>query len=214
MQKPSYSPLYVRLVAFYVATLLISNILAVKQFTVLGATLPTAVLVFPVVYILSDVFSEVYGYRASRNTRYLAFGCNLFMNIMFMIGIALPAAASFTAQDAMVAILGNTPRILLASFAGFLIGDLVNDRVFKRMKAKHPDSSKGFKFRAVLSSLFGELCDSALFYPIAFAGILPLELMVQMGLLQACVKTLYEFVISPVTLWIVNKAKKYEGIGA
>lgn len=214
MKKPRYSSLFVRLVAVYVTSLLISNILAVKQFAILGYSLPAAVVIFPVVYILSDVFSECYGYAASRNTRYLAFACNLLMSLMFVVGIALPAAESFTGQDAMALILGNTPRMLIASFAGFLLGDFANDRIFKVMKAKHPDSTKGFKLRAILSSLVGEACDSLLFYPIAFAGVLPIGVMVQMGILQVVVKVAYETIISPVTKVIADKINEYENNNA
>ena len=214
MQKPKYSTLFVRLVAVYITSLMISNILAVKQFAILGFSLPAAVIIFPVVYILSDIFSECYGYTASRNSRYLAFACNLLMSVMFMIGIALPAAESFAGQDAMTLILGNTPRMLVASFAGFLLGDFMNDRIFKAMKAKHPDSTKGFKLRAILSSLVGESCDSLLFYPIAFAGVLPVAMMVQMGILQVVVKVAYETIISPITKMIADKINEHEEFNA
>ena len=210
MQKPRYSALLVRLVAVYVACLLISNILAVKQFSVFGWSLPAAIIIFPVVYILSDIFSECYGYRTSRNTRYLAFACNLLMSIAFLIGIALPAAESFAGQEAMALILGNTPRMLVASFAGFLLGDFANDQVFKLMKKRHPNDLKGFKARAILSSLVGEACDSLLFYPIAFAGVLSVPLMIQMGLLQVAVKVGYETIISPVTKLVAKKVNRYE----
>lgn len=212
MKKPQYSALLIRLVAVYVTCLLISNILAVKQFSIFGCSLPAAVIIFPVVYILSDIFSECYGYRTSRNTRYLAFACNLLMSIAFLIGIALPAAESFIGQEAMALILGNTPRMLIASFAGFLLGDFANDQVFKLMKKRHPNNLKGFKARAILSSLIGEACDSLLFYPIAFTGVLPIPLMIQMGLLQVAVKVGYEVIISPVTKLVAKKINKYEGI--
>lgn len=210
MKKPRHSSLLVKLVALYVTCLLISNILAVKQFTIFGFSLPAAVIIFPVVYVLSDIFSECYGYKVSSQTRYLAFACNLLMSLAFIAGIALPAAESFTGQEAMALILGNTPRMLVASFAGFLFGDFVNDRIFKAMKKRHSDEIKGFKTRAILSSLVGETCDSLLFYPIAFFGVLPVGLMIQMGLLQVVVKVAYETLISPITQLLAKKVVKAE----
>lgn len=208
--KKRYSWLLVVLTTIYAACLMTSNVLAVKQANIFGLTLPAAVLVFPIVYVLSDVFSECYGYQVSRRTSYLAFACNLLMSLLFVAGIALTPAKSFTAQDGMQAILGSTPRMLVASFAGFLFGDFMNDRVFRRMKAKHANELKGFKARAILSSVVGESCDSLLFYPIAFTGVLPPSLMLQMGIAQVIVKVAYETIISPLTAIVAKKVGEFE----
>lgn len=210
-KRGSRSPLYVVLTAVYVTALLTSNILAVKQFNFFSvATLPAAVLVFPITYILSDVFSECYGYKASRNTRYLGFACNLAMCLLFAAGIALPSAESFTSQAAMTAILGSTPRMLAGSFAGFLLGDFANDIIFARMKKRHADSLQGFRLRAIVSSLVGEACDSLLFFPIAFGGVLPASLLLSMGIAQVLTKVAYESIICPLTGVIAQKIARYE----
>ena len=86
------SVVFVVLVALSTVALITSNIAAGKSFSVFGweiggaqLVLTCGVLCFPITYILSDVFSEVYGYKWSRNTRYIAFASNLFMVLIFCL---------------------------------------------------------------------------------------------------------------------------------
>jgi signal peptidase I len=113
------------LMAISTGTMLISNIIAGKQFQLFGLALPCAVMIFPITYILSDVFSEVYGFKWSRRSAWLAFGMNLFAVAAFQMTISLPGVPWFTAQAAFETVLGNTPRILAASLTSYMVGDLV-----------------------------------------------------------------------------------------
>ena len=169
----------------------------------------SAVILFPIVYILSDVFSEVYGYRWSRNTRYIAFASNLFMVLIFTLAIKLPSASTFTGQEALIQTLGSTPRVLFGSLLAYLVGDFVNDIVFAKMKKKHNDT-KGFGIRAILSSLFGELVDSSIFLPIVFLGTLSIKAIITMAITQIILKVSYEVIMLPITKIVVKKAKAYE----
>lgn len=211
MKKTKTSELQAILTAVFVGALLISNIIAGKQLQLpLGITMTGAVIVFPITYILSDLFSEVYGYRWSRITCYTAFGINLFMAIIFAIAIATPAPGYWQNQEAFQTVLGNTPRILFASLTAFMAGDFVNDRIFRRMKAKHPDSHRGFGRRSIVSSVAGAVTDSAIFIPVAFFGEMPLNVLVVMGITQVCLKLLYELLVLPLNRYITIKVAAYE----
>lgn len=204
------SVLLLGLIILYTISFLISNIITIKQISLpFGITMTSAVILFPIVYILSDVFSEVYGYRWSRNTRYIAFASNLFMVLIFTLAIKLPSANTFTGQEALIQTLGSTPKVLFASLLAYLVGDFVNDKVFAKMKEKHQDT-KGFGLRAILSSLFGEMVDSAIFLPIVFLGTLPLDVIITMAITQVIIKVSYEVVMLPITKKVVDKAKAYE----
>lgn len=210
-KRKRVSELQVVLTVLFVASLLISNVITSKQVLLpFGITMTGAVFIFPITYILSDLFSEVYGYRWSRVTCYLAFAMNLLMVTLFSIVIATPAPDYWLNQEAFQTVLGSAPRVLIASLAAFILGDLVNDRVFRRMKKNHPDSHKGFGLRAILSSVCGELVDSLVFLPIAFFGEMPLQTLAVMTVMQVVIKTGYELVILPFTRIIVNKVSKYE----
>lgn len=205
------SELQLYLTLLFVVSLLISNIITAKQVLLpFNIVMTGAVFIFPITYILSDVFSEVYGYRWSRITCYLGFLANLFMVIVFSLVIKTKAPVFWTNQEAFQTVLGNTPRILFASLLAFILGDLVNDKVFKKMKEKHPTDHKGFGFRAILSSLLGELVDSLIFLPIAFIGQMPIQSLIQMTIAQVFIKTGYEVVILPLTNQVVKFVSKKE----
>ncbi len=199
------------LTLLFVVSLLISNVIASKQVLLpFDIVMTGAVFVFPITYILSDLFSEVYGYRWSRLTCYMGFAANLFMVMVFSLIIITPAPSFWTNQEAFQTVLGNTPRILFASLLAFMIGDLINDRVFKRMKEKHPTDHKGFGWRAIISSFVGEVVDSLIFLPIAFLGQMPINNLVVMLIAQVLIKTGYEIVILPITYKVVHIVSKYE----
>lgn len=211
MKKERISFLQVCLTIVFVTAMLISNVITAKQVLLPGGiTMTGAVFIFPITYILSDVFSEVYGYKWSRITCYFAFTMNLFMVIVFGLVIKTPAPDYWTNQEAFATVLGSTPRVMGASLLAYVIGDFVNDRVFRKMKEKHSDELKGFGWRAVVSSFFGELCDSLVFLPIAFLGQMPLKTLATMTVCQVLIKTGYEVVILPLTTLVAKKANKYE----
>ncbi len=211
MKNKKISKLQLTLTTLFVVSLLVSNIITAKQVLLpFNIVMTGAVFIFPITYVLSDLFSEVYGYKWSRFTAYLAFAMNLFMVLVFSAVIKTPAPEFWGNQEAFQTVLGNTPRILIASLSAFLIGDLVNDRVFKKFKDKHPHDHKGFEFRAILSSLCGELVDSLIFLPIAFFGEMPVQTLITMTIMQVLIKTGYEVVILPITRLIVKTVSKYE----
>ena len=205
------SELQLFLSVLFVTSLLISNIITAKQVLLpFGITMTGAVFIFPVTYILSDLFSEVYGYRWSRISCYLAFAMNLLMVLLFSLVIVTPAPDYWTNQEAFQTVLGSTPRVLAASLLAFILGDMVNDKVFRRMKEKHPNELKGFGWRAILSSLAGELVDSLIFLPLAFLGQMPIATLAVMTICQVGIKTGYEVVILPITRLVVKLVSKYE----
>lgn len=197
------------LMAISTGAMLIANIIAGKQFQVLGFALPCAVVVFPITYILSDVFSEVYGYKWTRRSAWVAFGMNLFAVAAFQLTIALPGVAWFTGQEAFEMVLGNTPRILFASLLSYMVGDYLNDRVFRWMKANDTEN-KRFGLRAITSSFVGQFADSVIFIPLAFIGTMPALQMATMISVQAGTKLILEFLLLPATKRCVDMARKYE----
>ena len=208
--KQKNSTLKVLLTVIYICSFLISNILASKQFQLpFGITMTGAIIIFPITYILSDLFSEVYGYKWSRFTCYLGFAMNLLMVCLFQIAIITPAPEYWQNQEAFSIVLGSTPRILFASLLAFIIGDFINDKIFSKMKKKHNDM-KGFTLRAFISSLCGELADSLIFIPLAFIGSMPAKTLVIMGITQVSLKVLYEVIILPLTKLLTHKTIKHE----
>ena len=125
------SPLQVILTVIFVGCLMLSNIVSSRIFNFFGFSMTSAVIIFPITYILSDVFSEVYGYGWSRLTRYLGFGMNFFGVLLFLLVSILPTFDYATADaQAFNTVLRGSFACTMASFVAFLIGDFVNDVIF------------------------------------------------------------------------------------
>ena len=211
LMNKKYSSLQLLLTIIFVSCLIVSNIIAGKQIQLpFDLVMPAAVIIFPITYILSDIFSEVYGYKWSRATNYLGLIMNLFAVIAFTIAIKIPAPVFYENQEAFKIILGNTPRILIASTLGLWLGDFLNDNVFRMMKKKYQSSHENYEARAVVSSLVGEIGDSLIFIPIVFYRAMPIEVMVKMIFTQAFLKVGYEVIILPVSKRVMLKVSEYE----
>ena len=201
---------FVTIVAFFVTSLLAANILIVKQISVLGLTLPAAIIIFPISYIFGDILTEVYGYRQARRVIWLGFFCNLLLVAsIWLVGI-LPAAPTFEAQEAYDRILGNTPRFLIASFTAYLGGAFINAYVLARMKVM--TKGKWLWTRTIGSTLLGEAVDSIIVLVIGFWGVLPTGVLMGMILWHWLFKSVYEIIATPLTYLIVNYLKTKEKI--
>jgi uncharacterized integral membrane protein (TIGR00697 family) len=203
--------------ALFVTTLIISNIIAVKLVNLAAFFVPAAVILFPIAYIFGDVLTEVYGYARARQVIWTGFFCNLLAVAAIWIGGLLPSvpfwsAGNFNtpqgAQQAYQAILGFTPRLLLASFIAYLIGEFLNSFVLAKLKLK--TAGRFLWIRTIGSTLIGQGADSAVFITVAFAGIIPTGGLVQAILSQWFLKTAYETVATPLTYVIVNALKRAE----
>ena len=127
---------YPAVVAVFVTCLITANIIAVKPVQVGGLIFPAAVVIFPLAYIFGDILTEVYGYARARQTIWIGFACNLIAVVAIYLGGLLPAAGFWPDQSAYEAILGFTPRLLLASFIAYLIGEFLNSFVLAKLKVR------------------------------------------------------------------------------
>jgi uncharacterized integral membrane protein (TIGR00697 family) len=208
--KNSVSVLFMFAGILFATCLLISNILATKILMIGPWAAPAGVLIFPIAYILNDVITEVWGFAKARLIIWTGFAMNVLAVLFFTVGIVVPGAPFWQNQEAFATILGNTPRIVAASLSAYLVGSFLNAFVMSRMKVL--TKGKGFSGRAILSTVVGESADSLIFISIAFAGIFPFGVLVTMIFTQAMLKTVYEILILPFTVWVVGFVKRVEGV--
>lgn len=207
--KAQFSVIFLCMTVLFTVCLITSNLLATKVFAIgEKISLPCAVLVFPISYILNDCFTEVYGYRKARLVIWLAFAMNFLVVLFGELSVLLPAASFWQGGEHFNFVFGMAPRVAFASLLAFLAGSTLNSLVLSKMKIA--SAGRGFGWRAVLSSLAGELCDSLIFMPIAFWGT-PAKTLAWMMLVQVSFKVLYEIVILPVTNVVVKRLKTVEG---
>ena len=210
-QKNDISYIFLCLAVCYVACLLLSNLVAGKMWAVTeNITLPAAVALFPVTYIFGDVFTEVYGFRKARPVIWLGFGCSFFAVLIYLLVVAMPSPVWWEGQEAYRTVLGTTPRVAFASFAGYLFGEFSNSIVLSKMKVA--SGGKHLWARTIGSTLVGEGLDSVIFITISFAGTMETGALLSMILWQYLFKVGYEALFTPVTSLVVRTLKKKEGV--
>ena len=212
MKKEQYTRLFIILCSLNITFLLISNIVTVKTINIFGLIFTAGDLLFPFTYILNDIFTEVYGFNKAKFVIWISFFCNLIMVIIFGIVIWFPEDKSFTMQREFQNILGNTPRILLASFISYLLGNFTNSIILSKIKVK--TKGKYLGLRTVTSTLVGEGLDTLLFIPIAFLGKLDLSKMLNLMLNVYILKVTLEIILTPITYLVIGFIKRKEDIDA
>lgn len=201
---------FVACTALFVTSLLTANTTAAKLISVGGVTLTAGIVIFPISYILGDVLTEVWGYAAARRVIWLGFACNALMVAAVWAGGALPPAPFWTGQAAYQEILGQTPRILAASFVAYLAGEFANSYVLARLKIA--TAGRWLWVRTIGSTIVGEGLDSALFVTLAFGGTVPSSALAGVVLGQWWVKTAYEAAATPLTYAVVGWLKSREQV--
>ena len=195
--------LYGILSGVFCASLIISNILAFKTFMIGSVVLPTAVILFPIVYITNDIMTEIFGFERTKAVIMTGFAMNLIAVSGYNIAIKLPEPPFFEGQEAFQLVLGNSFKVLVASMVSYIIGSLANAKIMEKMKKQ-----KSLFNRCVLSTFVGEGLDALIFITIAFIGTMPMSSLALMIVCQAMFKTIYEIVFYPVTRMLVLKARE------
>ena len=152
----------------FVVILLVSNLVAQKLVRIGPFTTSGAMLLFPITYIFGDIFTEIYGYAASRRAIWLGFFGTALLYAVSALVIALPADPEFHNQAAFVTVFGILPRILIASLLAFWAGEFANSYTMARLKLA--TNGKMLWTRTVGSTVVGQLVDTTLVVAITFWG--------------------------------------------
>lgn len=219
IKATKWSPMLTLLFVARVVVLLIANIIAAKTFVLFtvgqgaeafAVLLPSAVFLYPFIYVISDVMSEAYSYKVSRMSTWLSFFMNLFMVACFEFAIALPGETDLS-------VLGSTWFLLISSLLSYMVGAFVDDRVFRKLKYKN--GREGLLKRCLISSVCGQLIDSAIYLPLGmylfpslvfgFPWMTPVQLLVCIAL-QPCIKVVIELIVVPLTRKLSKKLLEVE----
>ena len=206
--KQKISVLFMMYSILFCVCLITANVLETKQISWGPANFTGGLLVFPVSYIINDVVCEVWGYRRTRLLIWLGFAMNFFFVIMGALADWIPGSPYWDRSEAFHAIFGLAPRIAAASFVAFLAGSFINAYVMSKMKIS--SSGRNFSARAILSTVFGELTDSIIFFPLAFSFVMPWEEMPSLVITQVLLKSLYEALALPMTIRVVKFTKAHD----
>ncbi|OAV63148.1 queuosine precursor transporter [Enteractinococcus helveticum] len=207
---PVGSHIYPVLFAIMAVVFILSNIGAAKGVQFGPILTDGGFFLFPVAYIVGDIISEVYGFKASRRVIFTTFLISAFASLTYWIIIILPPADFYDGQAALARTLGPVPLIVLASLVGFAVGQLSNAKIMVAMKQRNGER---YLFgRIAASTLVGELLDTIAFSAIAATviGIETFGQYVVFVLVGWVWKTAVELILSPVTIWVISKVKAAE----
>ena len=220
-----FSGKLVIIAALAVTVLLVSNIIAIKPVTLfalpfnfVGSNLfvvSAAIVCFPIGYIISDILTEVYGFRVARGVIWLGFVCNLLMVFLFWVGDMIPGAAFWENQAEYETILGATGWIMLGSFVAYIVGEFSNAVVMVLLKNR--TQGRYLWLRTISSTVVGQGIDSILFFTIAF-GVSGLWVgpdgswlpVFNAAVCAWIAKSVYEIVATPLTYIVVGWLKRTE----
>ncbi len=179
--------------------IIISNILGTKIMEVGFFTLPCSILTFPILFIINDILSEIYGFDKTKKIIYLGFILNAAAILLYSIAIMLPSNSP--SAEAFSTILSTTPRLFIAGIASYLVSNLLNSKVLVKLKEKYYDL---LFVRCIFSTALAETVDSIIFLTLAFIGVLPLDVIFAMICCQIVFKVLYEALAYPVTRYVIR----------
>ncbi|MCO1337582.1 hypothetical protein BJH93_01525 [Kocuria polaris] len=204
------SPYFSSVLALMAIVVVLSNIGATKGVTFGPIVTDGGFFLFPLAYILGDVVSEVYGFKAARRAIITTFALSAFATLCFWIVIALPAAEWYDGQEALAATLGPVWQIVAASLLGFAVGQLLNSYVLVRMKAHFGE--KALVGRLLGSTGVGEFADTLIFCSIAASviGISDAPTFANYVIVGFLYKTAVEVLFVPVTTTVIAWFKRRE----
>ena len=208
--KKQVSVTFMVLGMLFTVCLIVSNIVEQKLIQIGPIEATAGLLIFPISYIINDLIAEVWGYRKVRLIIWNGFLMNFLAIGIFRLSIIVPGSQNFTHQTAFSLVLGNTERIVLASFVAFLLGSFLNAYVMSRMKILQ--RGRNFSIRAVASTLVGEGADSLIFFILAFSGVISNRDLIILILTQTAMKTGYEIIALPITNVLVRWVKRKEQV--
>ena len=198
------------IVGLFVAVLLISNIASTKIVDIWRFTFDGGTIIFPLSYIFGDILTEVYGYRQSRRAIWIGFLSAMVMSLVLgLIGLMGPAEG-WDLQEAYMAILGQTPRIVTASLIAYFAGEFSNSFILAKMKVF--TKGKWLAARTISSTIAGQAIDTLIFVLIAFYGVFSNSLVLAIIVSNYIFKVLLEVAFTPLTYKIVNTLKRAEGV--
>ncbi len=209
MNKDNYR-YFELLVGLFVAILLISNIASTKIVQMWRFTFDGGTILFPFAYILGNILTEVYGYNKARRVIWIGFLCALLMSLNLMLIGFLRPAPGWDLQQAYMAILGQTPRIVTASLIAYFMGAFSNSYVLARLKIL--TSGKWLFARTIGSTIIGQAIDTAIFVLIAFSGLYSWALIGSIIISNYLFKIGVEVLFTPVIYKAAHLLKKKEKV--
>jgi queuosine precursor transporter len=197
-------------ITLFVVVLVVSNLIAPKFFALGPLRVSAAQMLFPITYIFGDIFTEVYGYSASRKAIWYGFFSAFLMVVITYIAVLIPPAPEFQDEAAFETIFKPVGRIVAASLIAYWCGEFANS--FTMAKLKLMTKGRYLWTRTIGSTVVGQAVDTTVVMFTAFYGTRPLSVILNLIISGYVIKVVYETLMTPVTYAVVNFLKRAEGV--
>src|SRR5579863_852682 len=194
----------------FVVVLMISDLIGPKICQIGWLRPSAAEFLFPLTYVCGDVFTEVYGYGASRRAIWLGFFAMALLAAMGQMAVVLPPAPEWHGQDAYATVFGIVPRFALASLVAYWAGEFTNSYTLAKLKLL--TRGRWLWTRTVGSTVTGQAVDISVVVTLAFAGTQRIFMILRMVLSSYLIKVVVEVIATPVTYFVVRRLKAAEGV--
>jgi uncharacterized integral membrane protein (TIGR00697 family) len=230
MKESKRNILFLILGSFFIANAVIAEFIGVKIFSVedtldikpfaiklFGDTysfnMTAGVLLWPVVFVMTDIINEYYGKNGVRLFSYIAAALISYAFIAVYASIKTAPAGFWITKEtaegplnmqlAFSNVFGQGLWIIVGSLVAFLIGQLVDVHTFHFIKNK--TGHKALWLRSTGSTLVSQFIDSFVVLIIAFyiGGNWPLKLVLAVGVVNYIYKFVVAIALTPV-LYIVH----------
>jgi len=185
----------------FATLLLIANTIAVKLIGVNGWVVPVAVIAYPLTFLVTDTIAELYGRRIATRVVWLGFAVNVLMVALIYVGKIIPPASFWEGQDAYNTMLGSVPRIVLASMLAYLASQ--HHDVFAFHFWRRLTNGRFLWLRNNASTMVSQGIDTVLFITIAFIGVVPTHVLLDMIVAQYVIKLFIAIADTPLCYALV-----------
>jgi queuosine precursor transporter len=233
--------LFIFLGSFFIANAIIAEVIGVKlfsleetlgfdkvNFTLLGESglsfdLTVGVLTWPIVFIMTDIINEYYGVKGIRFLSFIAAGLIAFSFLVFFFAIRtspanwwVPSQEKNGVPDMQAAyqqILGQGMMIIVASLSAFMVGQVTDATIFKRIKKF--TGEKNIWMRATLSTLVSQLIDTVVvLYLYLYISLgFTFAKVTAIGIVNYTYKFLIAIIMTPVIYLVHILIERYLGKG-
>lgn len=192
----------------YAMVIVLANWFDPRLIKIFGLTTDAGTLIFPLTFLLSDLITEVYGYKHARRTIWCGFLFNVLFIVYGQLVIHMPSP-DFPTNNAMFdTILATNIRIIIASSISYLISEPFNSFVLAKLKIKMQGRFIGIRFLA--STIVAAGVDSFIFSLIAFYGVMSNTNLLYLVLTMWLIKVIIEIIGLPISIRLAKKLKKTE----
>lgn len=192
----------------YSMVIVLANWFDPRLISFFGLDTDAGTLIFPFTFLLSDLITEVYGYKFARQAIWCGFLFNALFVIYGQIVVHMPSPSYQTNNDMFDALLTMNARIIVASGISYLISEPMNSLVMAKLKIKMHGRYLGIRF--VMSTVFASCIDSFMFGTIAFYGVMSNENLLNLILTMWLIKVAIECLGLPISVRLAKRLKRAE----